>query len=329
MQPTIEESVKHSRIILHLSRKDKNVIFLRFYAFINTELHITTPKVSKHYHSVEKTRVKMPLRKISKCQPILRDIIIKTCEILNISHVEFTVRLGSDDLDSFYNGMFDVEINGFKDGQKIKQAVIIKWHSDSEKYSGLREAYVREVAFYKNIIPKYLEIQNHFKVVEGLRIKFPNCIFSSDEYGKETIVGTNLMRYGYTTLSRFDVMDLNYVLIVTKHLAKMHALSFVLQKYASVEFEQIKKIYDKDVLHSDPNREYGPMRRCYDASVDVVSDPIAKLKLKEIAPQILSILHKSTLPVPEYSAICHGDCWNNNILYKNKVNCGLDDCGSI
>lgn len=105
-----------------------------------------------------------------------------------------------------------------------------------------------------------------------------------------------------------------------KYLANLHELSFAL-KNLNPEFNKIKKSYDKDVQYSDPEPVFKPMQCFLDASVNVISDPVAKAKLKELGPNILSVLYKCTLPVPRYSAICHGDCWNNNILYRYKVSC--------
>ncbi|KOB79293.1 putative Juvenile hormone-inducible protein [Operophtera brumata] len=262
----------------------------------------------------------MPLRKISKCHMDFVEIIHKIAEELNLKNIEYVIKFGCEDIDSFHNGLYSVQIKGLRDGQIIKHCVVVKWQPDREVRSAIKEFYIREITIFQRVVPKFLEIQRHFKVIEGLRIKFPNCIFMSNEHDKETVAIMALLngRKGYRVHDRFHKKDLNHAVLVMKYLAKLHALSFVLENSNPEEFDKIKKSYHKDGQYSDPERVSKPMKCFYDASVNVISDPVAKAKLKGLGPNILSVLYKCTLPVPRYSAICHGDCWNNNILYSYK-----------
>lgn len=261
----------------------------------------------------------MPFRKLSRCHQDVEALILKVAEIINVRDIEYVILIGDDDIDTYYGGIYNVKITGFKDDQKVIYYVVIKHHNDAQTRTVFRETYKREASYYTKIVPRYLEIQRNFKIIEGLKIKFPNCIFASDEYDKESIVIMGVAEDGYKLHERLQKMDLKHAILVMKYLAKLHAFSFIFEKTKPEEFEEIKQLCSKDVQYGDPRRQSKSIQCFYDASVNVVSDPVAREKLKELSPKILSILHKCTTSA-RYSAICHGDCWNNNIFYRFKVN---------
>ncbi|KAJ8731326.1 hypothetical protein PYW07_004490 [Mythimna separata] len=178
-----------------------------------------------------------------------------------------------------------------------------------------RESYKREFIFYEQILPKLLEVQNKIKNAEGLKIKFPNCILACAEYDKESIAVQGLKEDGFKLRDRLFKANLDYVSLVMKNLAKLHALSFVLEKTNPGEFEEIARLCHEDVQYSKPGPAPKSMSSYYEASVSAVLDEVAKDKLDRLTPDILNVLYKCTRP-DSYSTICHGDCWNNNILYK-------------
>lgn len=259
----------------------------------------------------------MPFRKISRCQQNFIDLIYKLAELCNLELTDYVVEVGFEDIDSLF-GMFKVKLRGTRHGQKIRKIVLIKWHPESITRSSFRESYKREYIFYQHILPKLLNVQRRLKNIEGLKLKFPNCILASAEYGNETIAVLGLQAQGFRLRDRLHKADLDHVSLVMKNLAKLHALSFVLEKTNSSEFEEIIRLCHKDVQYSDPGAVPKIMRSYFDASVNVVVDSVARNKLKEIAPEIMTVLHKCTQP-NSYSTICHGDCWNNNTLFKHKV----------
>ncbi|CAD0201318.1 unnamed protein product [Chrysodeixis includens] len=259
----------------------------------------------------------MPLRKISRLEQDFIDLIYKLAEISNIELTEYIVKFGCEDIDSFLTGLFKVDLTGIRDGQKIKRQVLLKWHPEAKMRSCFRECYKREVVFYQHIMPKFLNIQNDFKNIEGLKIKFPNCIYASSEYDKETIATLVLRDTGFRLRNRLDKPDVDHVALVMKNLAKLHALSFALEKTNPKDFEEITRLCHKDVQYSNPGSVPKSMRSYYDASVDLVIDPVAKKELRKVAPEILNILYRCVQANP-HSTICHGDCWNNNMIFKYK-----------
>ncbi|XP_012550911.1 uncharacterized protein LOC101746639 [Bombyx mori] len=258
----------------------------------------------------------MPTRKKSKLHQDFIEVIYKLADLLNLKEIDYVVNYGSDEIDSFSSGTNKVELSGYVDGQKVKQKLIVKWRPINDYRDHFRESYKREYIFYQYIGPKYLEIQRNFNVIEGLKLKILNCIYASAEYDKESIVVRDLDGQRYKFHNRFSEIDLDHVSLVVKNLAKMHALSFVWARTDPTEFLKIRNLCSKDVQYSDVSRVPNHMKFYYDTSVNVVSDLVAKEELKALSSDIFSILHECTLPVENYGAFCHGDCWTNNAIFK-------------
>ncbi|XP_063825607.1 uncharacterized protein LOC135075178 [Ostrinia nubilalis] len=256
----------------------------------------------------------MPHRKISRGPPELMTILFEVASNIQIKDIEYVLEFGCDEVDCYYGGLYKVTITGYRNGCKVKKKYIIKWHSDPKKRNAFRKAHKREFLFYQKIIPAYLEIQNRFKVIEGLKTKFPNCDFACCDKGREAIVVSETQ--GYKVHDRFQKLSLDHVSLAVKNLAKLHALSFVLEKSQPEKFEEIKKACYFDVQYADVELMPKSLFSYYEVSVNVVKDASAKKKLQDNISNVLRILHKCAMPDTKYSTICHGDCWNNNILYK-------------
>lgn len=145
------------------------------------------------------------------------------------------------------------------------------------------------------------------------------CFLASIDFNNEMIAVNSLAEHGYIFRDRFNAMNLEHDSLVLKYLAKLHALSFVMAKMIPSEFKEIKNLCHKDVQCSDPSRVSESLKRYYDASVSVISDPLSKEKLEALGVNIFSVLSKCTSVDSVYSSFCHGDCWNNNILYQYMV----------
>nr|XP_026499629.1 uncharacterized protein LOC113403336 [Vanessa tameamea] len=256
----------------------------------------------------------MRVRKPSRLHQDLIGIIAKVADITNIKEIEYLFEFGTDDIDCFLGGLHKVIIKGIRDGAKVKINVIIKWHSKPSDRICFRAAYQRECVFYQYIAPKMLELQRSYNIIEGLKLKFPNCIFANMEYDKETIV-TN-MATEFKLLDRFYKMDFNHSSLVLKNLAKFHGLSFALENLSPKVFESIRDLCSKDVQYGDPDAIPKSLVEYFKESLSVITNIEAKVKLEELSPYILELLNKCAAPVLNYSAICHADCWNNNILFK-------------
>jgi hypothetical protein len=258
-------------------------------------------------------------RKISRGPPEFVNIINEVASLSSIKNFEHVIQFGSDDVDSFADGLYKVRLCGYRDGQKIRKSYVIKWHSEPKRRNAFREAYKREILFYQTIVPNFIEVQNKFNVIEGLKMKFGNCVFASARWDKEVLVLCN-PQYEYTFHDRLRRLNLDHVSLVMKNFAKQHALSFALEKSQPGIFQSIKNSCCIDVQYSDTSTIPKSIISFYNASVKVVKDDIIRKKLQSCASDLWLILNRCAMPKSkEHLVICHGDCWNNNTIFKYQV----------
>lgn len=257
-------------------------------------------------------------RKISRPQVDFIEIINNVARVSNITDFHYVIEIGYEDVDCFIGGAHKVKIKGLRHGVEIERYVLIKWHPDPAGRACFRQAYLREIAYYVDVVPALLEIQRKCNIIEGLRMKFPNCIYVSTEREKES--ATVLLPFKeYHSFDRFHKMDINHAVLVIKNLAKLHGLSFALSKLNLEKYEVIKKIFNKDVQYGDVEMIPQSLKSYYMASVAIVTDTVAREKLIDLVPKISTILNKSTSSNQIYNTICHADCWNNNLVFKYHV----------
>lgn len=233
-------------------------------------------------------------------------------------HVDFVCGKG----ENFIANVFRILIKDVQN-EDNKYSFMVKTLINTARQELFHELHKREVYAYEKVISKYEALQESLDVEQ--RLIFPKCEYRRIDKSKEVIILEDMKEKGYeidTTLANYE--RLNYPLVSTaiKELAKFHALSFIYEKqeldtFTTVISEFADIIFSERFLNkNDKLRNY--FHESFGMSLNLVDNLEAKDKLEEIQPKLLELLKSYTRP-KKNNALCHGDCWINNIMFKHEV----------
>ncbi|KAH8327372.1 hypothetical protein KR074_002282 [Drosophila pseudoananassae] len=188
--------------------------------------------------------------------------------------------------------------------------------------------YAREVFMYQEVFPIFRELnpdQSSFTVAPALEA---NGLQAPNEF----LIFEDLTGSGFRPNSRCSMPTYDIVICTLKALAEMHSCSFVLQNKNPAKFEELIGHIRKDNLFTENLEavtvEFGKAQLRKTGNLLGASDgqPSEVAALREVLDLcekhfkslgLYSVDGESQKP---YSVICHGDFWNNNILYRYEPN---------
>ncbi|EDW95216.1 uncharacterized protein LOC6534832 [Drosophila yakuba] len=188
------------------------------------------------------------------------------------------------------------------------------------------EYYAREVFMYQEVFPVFRELSqdpNTFTVPPALQAY---CLKAPDEF----LIFEDLSESGFLPNSRSIMPTYDIVICSLKALAELHACSFILQRTDSVQFKKLVEFVKKDNLFTpeieEVTIEFGKvqLRRARNILSESDGDQVAAvqevLQLCEQQLKSLALYCVDGNAQAPHAVICHGDFWNNNILYRHEPN---------
>uniref|UniRef100_A0A1A9WWV3 CHK domain-containing protein n=1 Tax=Glossina brevipalpis TaxID=37001 RepID=A0A1A9WWV3_9MUSC len=191
----------------------------------------------------------------------------------------------------------------------------------------LREAYKsdklfrNEVEFYMTIMPELLQFQVT-KTTEVFKA-IPECYYARSDL----LIMEDLRVRGFQMPDRKQGLTLNETQLVLQKVAHFHALSLSYKFEKPAQFENFRKLTTEGLFCKDNETWY---KNYYDklleSAIEMVSDVLAEnskyLKaLKGFAESstffsnMVDMVNEDT----NLTALCHGDCWANNFLYRYEL----------
>ncbi|XP_017022757.1 uncharacterized protein [Drosophila kikkawai] len=177
--------------------------------------------------------------------------------------------------------------------------------------------YAREVFMYQEVFPIFKNL-SEFTVTPALK--------APDEF----LIFEDLSESGFRPNSRSSMPTYDIVICSLTALAELHACSFILQKRDPEKFRELVASVKKDNLFT-PNVEevtieFGKaqLRRARNILDDTDGDHAEVAAMREVLERCEKYLKSLALYCVDgksqspHAVICHGDFWNNNILYRHE-----------
>ncbi|XP_020801414.1 uncharacterized protein LOC110178577 [Drosophila serrata] len=182
--------------------------------------------------------------------------------------------------------------------------------------------YAREVFMYQEVFPIFRNL-SAFTVTPALKA---NGMKAPDEF----LIFEDLSESGFRPNSRSLMPTYDIVICSLTALAELHACSFILQKRDPEKFRELVASVKKDNLFT-PNIEevtieFGKaqLRRARNILDDTDGDHAEVGAMREVLERCEKYLKSLALYCVDgksqapHAVICHGDFWNNNILYRHE-----------
>ncbi|KXJ79322.1 hypothetical protein RP20_CCG001259 [Aedes albopictus] len=250
---------------------------------------------------------------------------------------DYTIELsaGSNKGDNYMGVVFRAQAECRRTGKKL--SVIAKLPPQSEARRNqffTRPSFEREISFYTEIYPMMADFQREkgINVDDGTEAfnQIPHCYRTSLVDLEEVIMMGDLKAAGFDMFDRHQEQKYEHFELVMRTLGRFHALSFALKDQHPERIEKFKGMVELFTTREDD----GQMDQWFSMLTTRMMDALDREKDPEVYEKVQKAIEgkfmdkvkeqtKGELAEP-YAVICHGDCWNNNMLFKHENGIPVD-----
>lgn len=187
--------------------------------------------------------------------------------------------------------------------------------------TGIDVLYQREIYVYDKMFPTFHQFQMGHNC-ENLFNSVPKCYKTLQEKDVEIIVLENLKSKGFKLHDRQVNMNVHHMKLVLKNYAKLHAVSLSMRDQNPDQFNEI-------VANATPvlgqlllNGFKDVFQQMYDKQMKYIREVDSELYTQMdniFGPILMDTFLEVYNAEVEDPVIIHGDCWNNNFMFKYEV----------
>lgn len=236
------------------------------------------------------------------------------------------VKSGSNHGDNFMGVLTTVQLRGIriKNGKPIDDELnlLFKFGSpvaERRKEFQTDDLFFREMFAYEKLLPAFAKFQRDKGISDSDGFfsypKFYASVFD-EENGNFLIVMDDLRPHKYAMWPKKQPVPLDHVKLVIQEIAKYHGVSIAMKHQRPVQFKEFENLSD---LFNNMVRNASSMFHAgYDMALTAVTD-VEHIKIlqdvkENLLQRVLECVHKNR--IGPFGVIGHGDCWNNNQLFK-------------
>lgn len=236
------------------------------------------------------------------------------------------VKSGSNHGDNFMGVLTSVQLQGTRivNGKSIEDELnlLCKFGSpvaERRKEFQTDALFAREILTYEKMLPAFAKFQREkgLKESEGF-FSYPKYYTSvfDEEQGHFLIIMDDLRPQKYAMWPKNKPVPLDHLKLVVEQIGRYHGTSMAMQDQRPVQFKEFENLGDlfSIMIRNAP----GMFQAGYDLALRAVDDE----EHIKILQDIKENLQKRVLEcvgrdrAGSYGVVGHGDCWNNNQLFK-------------
>lgn len=241
---------------------------------------------------------------------------------------EVKISAGSEKGDNYIGVLYRVNVKYLKD----ELSIIVKLPPQSlarrEQFFA-RSCFVRESEFYEKIFPRFLKFQEDKGIDVAINgfYHVAQCYKSLTDDPYEGLMLEDLKVCEFEMFDRFKEVTADHVNLVMKALGKFHAISFAMKDQKPELIEEYRSMQDIFFQRDDTSKEQ--IRIWFDMLKKQATDVLENCDNQDLVKRARKVLEADFFellmscidgPATEpYAVLCHGDCWNNNIMYRYEV----------
>nr|XP_027220338.1 uncharacterized protein LOC113812623 [Penaeus vannamei] len=177
----------------------------------------------------------------------------------------------------------------------------------------------KELVVYQNLVQ---EIQAQLQAVGENPLRVPKCFYASLEENREILFLEDLGPKGFKMFEIKNGLDVAHTTLILEELARLHAASYLLKAKIPDLAEKYPVLNLDWVTYADSARRntQGLFGNIMDSASKLLRHiggrEVAVAWLEENKTRAAEIIEHELRREPPFDVLCHGDCWNNNVLFR-------------
>nr|CAI5838952.1 unnamed protein product [Callosobruchus analis] len=202
-----------------------------------------------------------------------------------------------------------------KEGKSKRLDLVVKVSKDNETFreSIGKMVFEREMHMYEDVFVTFAALQKQNQVL---------VIMPTFEK-KEILILEDLRPLGYELHDKKVCLNIDHTRVVLQEYAKLHALSFALKDQNKVMFDKLAGSSEDLLLDflskASTKRNINKTIKSVLTSLKERGDVHLHEKFEEITKGGADKVVKIFQTIDEQAVMLHGDCWNNNFMFRYKV----------
>ncbi|XP_031621374.1 uncharacterized protein LOC116339561 [Contarinia nasturtii] len=182
-------------------------------------------------------------------------------------------------------------------------------------------AFAREADFYTKVMPCFDKFQKEKSLSKDDQfLSYPKCYGATIDHENEhyAIILEDLRPQQFKMWPKVKTSPIENARLSMREIGKFHALSFAMKDQRPQEFAEFKKFTDLFKHFFESKTSQVMLETSYDQAIAALKREDHKNILRKLKDNFLEYFDEclNEKSANYFGVICHGDFWNNNILFK-------------